>query len=537
MSVESYCLPIAATGYFSSLVKDYLAEAPALSPFYAYPASATGAALALKNRQAAAKVDRNLLVEVLTEQYANILPKGDAFYAQIEKLHKENCFTVVTAHQPNIFTGPLYVVYKILHTVSLCAALKNNHPEHEFVPVYYMGSEDADLDELGQFTVDGFVRKWDTQQTGAVGRMTVDGPFMALIESLKGQVGVLPHGAELLDLFAQAYTKGKPLQEAMLQLVHAMFGEWGVVVLVPDHPRLKKAFVPVLEKELFEQFSAPLVAKTLAAFPAQYKAQATGRDLNLFYLRDDRRERIEKTESGFSVAHSDWHFTAEEMRNELLLFPERFSPNVILRGVFQETILPNIAFVGGGGELAYWLELRAVFAAANTPFPQLVLRNSFLCMTQSQKKHWDELGLGVNDLFVQGPALVEKWMQQQGAVVHSLKTQQSTLHQFYQALAETAERVDPTLKPHVLALEAKAMKGLQALEKKSFRAEKKKSATSLARLERVQSQLFPQKSLQERTENLAGFYGRWGRTWLSQVLVASHAWEQDFSILVWPDQA
>ena len=251
-------------------------------------------------------------------------------------------------------------------------------PQYNFVPVYFMGSEDADIEELNNITINQRKYVWETKQTGAVGRMKVDKTLMQLMNELEGQISVLPHGKELMEFFRASYKEKISIQQATLYLLNTLFGEYGLVVLIPDNAALKKLFQPVIQKELIERFSHKAVSDTTNKLDEHYKVQASGREINLFYLIDDKRERIEATDSKFKVESLNLEWTQDEILKELDEHPERFSPNVILRGAFQETILPNIAFIGGGGELAYWLELKEVFQQANIPYPMLILRNSFL---------------------------------------------------------------------------------------------------------------------------------------------------------------
>ena len=160
------------TGYFSALVTDYISGEELLAPFYKHPASVAGIKAAIDARKKY-PTNRKLLVEVLTKQYASIAA-SDKVKANIDKLLLENTFTITTAHQPNILTGPLYFIYKILHAIKLAELLAAEMPGSAFVPVYYMGSEDADLDELGHVFINGEKHQWQTKQTGAVGRMKVD---------------------------------------------------------------------------------------------------------------------------------------------------------------------------------------------------------------------------------------------------------------------------------------------------------------------------------------------------------------------------
>ena len=375
-----------STGLFSALINDYIETKGTAQSFVNYAASKEGYKKAIEQR-ASFPTNRKVLVEVLQNQYTqlakdvNSLNNKEAFKLvndNVNLLLKENTFTVTTAHQPNIFTGPLYFFYKILHTIQLAAELKKQFPQHNFVPVYYMGSEDADLQEVGSYNLACEAYQWNTKQKGAIGRMKVDDELIKLLQNLEGYWLVQPAGKEALEVLKQAYQKGKTISEATLHLVHAYFGKYGLVVLQPDNAQLKAVFVDVMEKELRTGFSQKAIQPTKEKLASTYHVQSDGRDVNLFYLKDNTRARIEKQAASYIVVDTDIRFTEEEIVKELHAHPDRFSPNVILRGVYQEIILPGIAFIGGGGELAYWLQLKTYFDAMNVVFPILGSTNCLI---------------------------------------------------------------------------------------------------------------------------------------------------------------
>jgi bacillithiol biosynthesis cysteine-adding enzyme BshC len=517
------------TGFFSKIVIDYLQGKEQLSAFYKYKPNLDGIREAIEDRSNF-NYDRSTLVAALQKQYAGVAT-SEKLQSNLQLLLKENTFTVTTAHQPNIFTGPLYFIYKILHAVKLAEKLKEEFPQNNFVPVYYMGSEDADLDELGNFTVDGKRYEWKTKQTGAVGRMKVDKPFLSLIEQLNAQLCVLPKGEEIISIFRSAYAEGETLQDCTLRLVNELFGEFGLVVLIPDTSDLKKLFIPVLQRELLEQFSLTAVESTIDELSQHYKVQAGGRELNLFYLVDDKRERIEANQHGFAVSALGKKWSKDEMLIELNQHPERFSPNVILRGVFQEMILPNVAFIGGGGEIAYWLELKKVFEEAKVPYPVLVLRNSFLLMTEKETETLSELGFSIKDVFNPAEQLLNRLTKRESANQLSLSEEIGELNTFYQQLHETTAAIDPTLAEHVNALQVKALKRIQELEKKMLRAEKRKFEAEKRRIQKIKDNLFPKDSLQERIENVSGFYANYGKELINKIYQSSRGIEQQFTVI------
>lgn len=474
--------------------------------------------------------NRKVLVEVLKEQYAvhNMFP---AVQANIDALLQNNTFTVCTAHQPNLFTGPLYFVYKVLHTIRLAAYLKEQLPAYHFVPVYYMGSEDADFAELNHTYVDGKRIEWKKEQSGAVGRMSVDQTLLQLIDELEGQLVYEPFGNDVIGLLRKCYVAGRTIQEATFELVNELYGEWGLVVLIPDHPRLKAQMKHVFAEDLFQHTASKIVTQTSAQLGEEYTAQAYPRAINLFYLKDNIRERIEEKEGSFYVLNSSVQWSRPEIEKELEDHPERFSPNVILRGLYQETILPNVAFIGGGGETAYWLQLRRLFQHYQVPYPVLVLRNSFLVIEEKWYQKLQKTGLQASDLFESDDELMKRIVSRYSANAVSLNGNMEKAQALFEQIRSQAEVIDQTLSKHVEAIKARSLHHLQELEKKMLRAEKRKFTDQQRQIAAVKEVLFPGNGLQERVENFSGFYAKWGKGFLEQLLKHSLALEQKFTIL------
>lgn len=527
---DQFSLPYNSTGYFSKIVSDYLSGADTLRPFYQHLPNLDGIKDAITARKQFA-TPRTQLVEQLKIQYAglSLSPKTSK---HLEALLAENTFTITTAHQPNIFTGPLYFIYKILHAVKLAEYLSTNIPGSNFVPMYYMGSEDADLDEIGSLNVGGASLQWNTKQTGAVGRMKVDKAFITLIQSIEGQIGVLKHGSELTQLFKQCYQEGRTIQMATLELVNHLFADYGVLVLIPDNSILKQAYHSVVKKELLEGFSQKAVSVSSKALEAHYKVQAGGRDINLFYLTEDKRERIELQGDVYEVKALDLKFTQEQILLELENYPDRFSANVILRGGFQETILPNIAFIGGGGELAYWLELKSVFESVGIPYPVLILRNSFLQVSRRQFQQMQQLDISVEALFLNSFELLNQYVKKQTQKQLQIEAEMSAIWAVYEQLKLVVNNVDGTLETHVAALQTKSAKRLRELEKKILRAERLQHDTAARQIESLKTGLFPNNSLQERVYNFSTDFSKYGQSWMQTIYQASAALDMQFVLIV-----
>lgn len=529
MNGSSQRLEYKDTGLFSQLILDYLSDEPGVRPFYQARPDRAGFEQAIQQRKQF-PINRQVLVAHLQQQYQSV-SSISAVTENISLLLQETTFTVTTAHQPNLFTGPLYFVYKILHAIRLSQWLKQEFPEYNFVPVYYMGNEDADFEELSHCTVDGVRYQWNTDQSGAFGRMVIDNNITRLLQTMSGQLLVQPHGKEIMDVLQASFREKNTIQQATFELVHFLFARFGLVVLVPDTKELKRLMAPVFEQELLHRTSSAAVQNTIRQLEQHYKVQAAGRDINLFYFDEDLRERIEQVGDDFVVANTTIRFTREQLLHELHTCPERFSPNVILRGLYQESILPNLVFIGGGGELAYWLELKGVFDTFSVPFPLLVLRNSFLLLSGKEDHKMKDLGFTMAEWFQTKEQLLSIYVARNSTASLQLNEQKEELARLYASVAEQAVAVDKTLHAHVEALYTKANHHLVELEKKMLRAEKRKFVVQYEQITSLKEKLFPGGGLQERKESILGFYARWGAGLIDEMLQQSLTVEQEFTVL------
>ena len=531
MQAHSLHHDLGVSGKFLPLTLDYLADHPALRVFHHGLPSVDTLREAMERRRSFA-TDRPRLVQALQAQYQRV-ENATAQTAQIESLLRENTFTVTTAHQCNVFLGPLYILFKSLHVIRLAEELNMQFPDRHFVPVFYMGSEDADLDELNHIHLLGQKLIWNTNQTGAVGRMMVDEEFLALIERQANLLSAYPHGAAWLGHIRKAYVKGASLADATFHLLHALLGDRGLIVLQPDEASLKAAMTDVFWRELSTGGAAEHVRtanEQLASLG--YVPQAYARPINLFYLKPGSRERIEQVGNEWVLADGTQRWDEPSLRAELSTHPERFSPNVILRGVYQETILPNLIYVGGGGELAYWLQLKSVFDSYHTPFPLLQLRASFQFMDRRSAERVNELGLKPEDLFQSADKLLEQKIDPAVREFLELGKQINALSSAYDSIQQQAQAIDPTLGPHVESLRIRSIDKIKTLEKKMLRAERRKMADQRTQIETLQRTLFPGNGLQERHENIGYYLSMYGSEYLDLIYAHLDPFGKSFCWLI-----
>jgi len=498
------CISYKNSGYFSSLMNDYLDEKLNLQPLYnRFPKLENFEGQIIEKQANFDNTTRATLVSVIEKQYAS-LTTSQLTKQNIESLKVNNTFTVTTGHQLNLFSGPLYFLYKIISTINLTEELKTKYPAYNFVPIYWMATEDHDFEEINYFNFKGKKFRWNKESNGPVGRLSTDG-LEGFFEIYEQELGTSTNATTLKKLFTEAYLQHDNLANATRHLANALFGAYGLVILDADDKDLKRTFIPYVKEELLHQKSHKLVLETAEKLK-DYTVQVNPREINLFYIEDKLRERIVFEGEKYKVNNTKIEFTEDQILKLLNSNPEMFSPNVIMRPLFQEVILPNLCYIGGGGEIAYWLELKSFFDGVNITFPILLLRNSVLLTTEKQLKKADKLDLTWSDLFSKQNNLIDKVTLKASPFPIDLTVQKEQLQKQFADLFELGKLTDKSFVGAVKAQEVKQIKGLVNLEKRLLKAQKRKYSELIERAIDLQNELFPNKSLQERQVNFSQFY-------------------------------
>lgn len=515
-------VPFDQTRSFSDFFLDYISKKESLAPFYQRFPSLSNFKGQITEKQAAFSDEkRAILSTVLADQYKNI-PLSKEVETNIGLLKHKDTFTVTTGHQLNVFTGPLYFIYKIVTVVNACKKLKEQYPAYNFVPVYWMASEDHDYDEIKSFRLYGKKYSWNTEQTGAVGRFKTEG-FKELLSLLPGDTKV----------FQDAYLKHDSLADAVRYYVNALFENQGVVVVDADDRSLKSLFQHVMTEDIFDNVTNQQVDETNAGLKKNgYEAKVLCRDINFFYLDNSIRSRIEKKGENYVVVDTDLSFTKSELEKVINEEPEKLSPNVILRPLYQETILPNLAYVGGPAELVYWLQLKGVFDHFKTPFPILMPRNFGLVIESNIIKKFDKTGLDIEDFFQDKNYLFNHWVLKN--TKHNLTTGEeiSKSDAIFADLRQRAGAVDKTLEQFISAERQRAINSLEKIEKKMLRAEKRVQKEKLGQIEFVKDVLFPNGNLQERTDNFLNFY-QGDKDFINKLIVRFDPFDFQMHVLIY----
>ncbi|MCX6351833.1 MAG: bacillithiol biosynthesis cysteine-adding enzyme BshC [Bacteroidetes bacterium] len=499
--------PLAALKSFHPLAKKYLTDADSLAKYFAFPATLAGLEMAIESRKNF-KVNRNLLHERLKGWYAKV--DKDFFTNQanekvktnVDLLLDENTFTITTGHQLSIFTGPLFFHYKILSAIKYAQLLKANLPQYNFVPVYWMASEDHDFEEIKSINLFGRTISWERESGGAVGRMSTEG-LTKVVEEINALFANREDYKALGEIFTEAYTKGRNLADATTYLVNALFKEYGLVIIQPDDAELKKELIPIMKDEILNQTLYPIIKKAKEALE-EYAPPVTPREINFFYLEENKRNRITK-EGEFFIAGDAKKWSSAEIEKEIESHPENFSPNVVVRPMYQEKILPNLAYIGGNNEVAYWFELKDGFAATNTFYPQVLVRDSALILGRKFLKDLESLKLFVEDILLGYDDLEVKFFNQNEL---NLPVEESieTLFAKLEEIKTTAQSLPKDQLIPIVKQANASTEEWKKLKKEIKKWREKESEVGLEKLKKLYASVYPESSFQERHDNFIPYY-------------------------------
>lgn len=496
------------------LVEDYLNLKPELARLYSYEPTWDGLKLAKSAK--ANFAHRENLYQGLKAQYKGFNLSAEQ-EANLESLKASTTFTISTAHQLCLFTGPSYFIYKILSAIKLARLCKEKFPEANFVPVYWMGSEDHDFEEINHAFIFNQKLEWQGDNGGAVGRLPLNG-MDAILNELELLLGTSENAQFIYQSIAKYFVKNTSYGKAFQEWILSLFSSYGLLVLDQDDKQLKASFSHVLEDEIFNNSASSALEKNEKFLGDNYHVQANSRDINVFFLRENKRERIERSENGFQIVNSSLQFSEAEMRSALQNEIEAFSPNVILRPLYQETILPNIAFIGGPGEVSYWLQLKDVFAKHSIEQPVILLRDMALNLAGNQLDKLSSWDLGIERMFEDLDQLKKELVAADSEHELELNDEREALIALFEKIKHTASLIEKNLSQSVEAEQQKVLNSFSNLESKLLRAEKKLHEQKLNQLEKIKEKLFPEQVLQERRTNFLEWYLRYSDTAFESLL-------------------
>ncbi|HNQ61143.1 MAG TPA: bacillithiol biosynthesis cysteine-adding enzyme BshC [Bacteroidia bacterium] len=526
---DKHAISLIKTGIFDELILDYLKNDEKIRSFYAQTPDPEGLSAKMISRPDF-PINRSILVNSLQSQYKDLtgLPNFEAVSRNIEALKDENTFTICTGHQLNIFTGPLYTVFKMISTIRTAQKMEAE-TGNKIVPVFWMASEDHDMDEINHLYLYGQRYQWNTVWKGASGHAPCTG-LHDILEQLKSKFMNDPYTEQWIELLQNCFKPEFNLANATRKFIHSLFGKYGLVVIDADNRELKKEFIPEMLNDITMSRADKLVHETIEQLSVNYKIQVRPRPVNLFYLSTTERIRIDLEGDKYFLQDRSRMWNKTDLENEIKDFPERFSPNVVLRPMFQEKILPNIAMIGGPGELAYWLELKSLFTASSVSYPVLLLRNSAMFIDAQTWNKLNKFGIEFSGIFESADDWIRNYVKQDKDIDQSIDASKSALEQEFERLVKRVEEIDHTLVAFIEAEKHKLNKVLKTLEDKIVRSVKKKNESEINQIYKLHEKIFPHGALQERSENVLSFLFKYGEPFIDELCAELDPLNSDLTI-------
>ncbi|UWX56878.1 bacillithiol biosynthesis cysteine-adding enzyme BshC [Chlorobaculum sp. MV4-Y] len=498
---------------------------------------------------------REALVELLTRQ--NTLFGGsERQQREIEKLRSPRCMAIVTGQQTGLFTGPLYTIYKALTAVILARKQKELFPEYDFVPLFWIESEDHDFDEasstvlfsgsgLEQITAEGAHRLPD-QMAGSTLLGASIGETVCQFLDLLPDTEFKPEIAELLRA---CYDPGITFEIAFARTMNRLFSDHPLILISANDPRFKQLAGEVFcrEIETAPASSYDVVAQSSILESMGYPAQTKPRAVNLFYLNQlGQRLKIEQpSPDNFLVLPDRQRYTRHQLIEICQDQPEKFSPNVILRPIVQDTVLPTFAYIGGPGEISYLAQFRKAYEHFDLVMPFVIPRGSFTLVEPkiartmdkvlkstgrpsfSRRQVYEAVFEDVQELrksMVSGGDSVDidaLFEQVESEVAHSLSTLEPML-----------VKMDPTLQPTLAASSGQIAKIIDNIKEKTYRAGRRKNDELLQQLDKAELNLFPNGKPQERSINIFYYLNKYGPSLIGELVRVLEGYSTESHLIV-----
>lgn len=503
--MQFYPISPEKSGLYSPLMLDYLRQSNQLKPFiqdFPLP-EAYARQIELKSSH---PINRKVLVESLRKQYAG-LTLTPALEDHLQKLEKDNTYTITTGQQIHIFLGPLYVYWKIVSTIALCRKLEREQEKYHFVPVFWMATEDHDFEEINHLEIFNRQLVWEgrADYTGPVGHLDTEG-LIPLLDELESLFENQPEWKEVGEAFRQAYSRKQSFAQATREVVNHFFGDFGLIIIDPDEASLKALFEEVMQRELMESPAETFVQETSRQLEQNYSRQLNPRPINLFYSQATSRERIEKRDGVFYTVSGQPLCDEASLPQFLRENLHRFSPNVVLRPLYQEIILPNLSYVGGPGELAYWMQLKGVFDHFEVPFPLLENRKSVFILGKKGKEQVEKTGLEVKDLFESESELLRLLSEMDGNHLISIETEINLIKNLREEILGKAASVQGFQIKSLSQYLNETEKVLRKIDKELYILQKSAQEKGLEKLIKLKKSLLDEHFTQERNQYLVQYF-------------------------------
>lgn len=506
----------------SRLYQDYLYHFDRVAKFY----QAEGldlAKLAPRTAQVTAQpFSRDAVADVLADQNRRA-GAGEATFANIERLRQPDSVVVITGQQAGLFTGPLYTIFKALTAIKLSEQLRAEGVNA--VPMFWIAAEDHDFEEInhtrlinreGQLVTITYTA-CSPKEGKPVGHVRVADGIRDNIEEL---LAALPESEFLPQVAADlraSYLPGESFADGFAKLMMRLFSKYGVVLINPLDDGLKHVAGEIYGRAMdhLPEFASRLVNASATLEAAGYHAQVytSPEAVPLFMLDEGRRTALVKRDDGkFYLKNGEKSFPAEELVDTVKRCPNCFSPNVTLRPIVQDYLLPTVAYIGGPAEIAYFAQLRPNYSLLNRVEPVVLPRASFTLIEKRHAKTLGKYNLEFAELFEGVEETMKKVVERSldNGTAAAFDETEKVLEEQLEKLRASLVAVDPTLGDALKGGREKILYQLHNLRTRFVHNRSKRDETMQQQIERLFAVLYPNKNLQEREINVFYFLARYG---------------------------
>ena len=465
---------------------------------------------------------RTELPTILTGQYKDFSP-SEKTTKNISALKDNKTLAVVTGQQLGILGGPLYTFYKIITAIKLSNFLSERYDDFRFVPVFWLEGDDHDFNEVRNINLvndNNEVIKIEYGQEieeeenrGSVGYLKINETVNQFFSTLEQNLRTTEFTPDLLGKIKSFYSPGKTLKQAFKELVFWLFDQYGLVIFDPQDAEIKKLLKPVFIKEItdFRKHSEKLVHVS-AKLEELYHAQVKVRPVNLFYSNDEGRFLIEPVENEFRLKRKRKKFTYDELIEMINNEPENFSPNVLLRPICQDYILPTAFYVGGPSEISYFAQVMPLYDFFKVEAPIIYPRSSATLVEKNINSIVEKYNIGLSELFADIEKVKNKVIQSisQTAVDDIFNITSNQIEIAFDQLKEKLFELDKTISDSSSKYKQKIFYYIDELKGKAVDAQKKKYETTVRQIDKVANSLHPNSNMQERELNFIYFANKYG---------------------------
>ncbi len=514
----------------SNLYRTYVSSFEYVEKFYNAPFKNLASQTELLNAVTHRHVDRSQIGAILEEQQIR-LGTGKNAEAHALLLQQEGTFAVVTGQQVGILGGPLYTLYKVITAIKLAEKLNNELPSYNFVPVFYLEAEDHDYDEISKISIIDARNELQSFQylpegkpleknPGSVGSMVFDNEIESFLSTIEKNLQPSDFRISIMQQLRNAYRPGVDFATAFAAYINSLIPNSGLVILDPRDNALKHLIKPVLQKELqTHPKTSEIVIRRSALLEETYHAQVKPRAINLFIQHRGGRYLIEPRETGYGLKGARQRFSDEEMLSLVENSPELFSPNVLLRPIVQDYLLPTFVYVGGPSEIAYFAQLKEVYKHFDATMPIIYPRASATVIEEKVQRTIEKFDISPFDFFMN----LELLQKNVSAKLSDVKLEDvfgkanTNIDESLKELRYALQMVDSTLTGSYDNARKKIEYQINRLKEKAYDAQRKNFSTAMRQIEKAALHVAPNGTFQERTYPLFQYCNKYSTefvTWL-----------------------